>query len=155
MKPIPCAIIAIMASHAAFATEAETWQLAKATIGRIEDGSLPSAVCGAARQEYFLLLVEDSESVVIFQHPDGGCVVGFPVEDKTNASTKTKRMVMTQPLNPMAGNEPIVWIQGVLDKAGTTTEFFKLIMVRNKGGVKDTVFLRRKGAGALVQWELS
>lgn len=124
MKPIQCAIIAVLLSHAAFATEAETWQLAKTTIGRIEDGDLPSMACGLARQEYFLLLVEDSESVIIFQHPDGGCVVGFPVEDQTNGSTTA--MVMSQPLNPAVGNQPVIWIQGTLDKAGTTEEFFKL-----------------------------
>lgn len=155
MKPILCSIIAITFSHPAFATEAETWQLARTTIGKIEDGALPSAVCGPARQDYFLLLVDDSESIVIFQHPDRGCVIGFPVEDETNASTKTKRMVMTQPLNPTNGNEPVIWIQGTVDKAGTTEEFFKLVMLRNKGGVKDTVFLRRKGRGAVVQWTLS
>ena len=158
MKPLKTFLIpfiALVFSQGAYSQSVKVWELAKTTTDRIGNGESPSTACNAARRDYFLLLVDDSESIVVFQHPDGACMVSFPSENSRNAFFTAERMVMTQPFSPSADNRPITWIQATLDKSGTTPEFFKLNMLRSKGGVTDVVYLSRKGGGSLVQWTIS
>ncbi len=156
MKAITIAILACAAilSGPVHAQGLKGWDLAKQTTLRIAKGEKPSKICDAARSGYFLLLVDDAEPLVVYQRPEGTCVIGFPSENHREAFHVVGQMVMTQPMEP-ASNRRIIWIKATLDKAGTTDDFYKLVFERSEGGVTDAVFLSRKGNGPLVQWILS
>ena len=149
------ASIVLALSQAAHCQSLRAWELAKTTTYRISKGELPSVASDAARNEYFLLMVNDEESIVVYQHPSGTCMVGFPSENAQKAFCKAGHLILTQPLSPTAQGRPITWIKATLDKAGSTPDFFKLEMLRSKDGVTDTVYLSRKGNGVLVQWVIS
>jgi hypothetical protein len=155
MKSTLVVSLLVILSASAHGQTLKDWNLAKAITYKIARGGIPSAVCEPARDEYFLLLVEDSESIVVYQRPGGTCMFGFPSQNHRNAFHIENRLVLTQPIDPDASGRSIVWNKATLDKAGTTAEFYKLKLQRSEGGVIDTVFLSRKGSGTLVQWILS